>query len=223
MCAEDLGSEESTERIAALLAMLDHPAPVVPVSRIVAEAEARGRPGALRPLFRWAAAIALTFGAAGIALAAPGSPVLRWVRTVAVDLGLVPPPSPLPGSAPSPASPRPRSTAGIALSPAGRLVVVLTAAEGGAAARVSLTSGLEVGARAPSGAATFTTGSDRLLVELQGKGDTLTLTIPRLAARVEVFAGPTRVLVAARGSITTTLLPDSAGAYTISVPSVHAP
>jgi hypothetical protein len=219
MCPEDLGSEESTGGIAALLAMLDHPVPAVPLARIVAEAEARGRPGALRHVYRWAAAIALTCGAAGIAFAAPGSPVLRWVRAVAVDLGLAAPPSP-PAARPGP---RPRSAAGIALSPAGRLVVVLTAAEGGAAARVSLTGGLEVGARAPSGAATFTTGTDRLLVELQGKGDTLTLTIPRLAARVEVFAGPTRVLVAARGSITTTLLPDSAGGYTISVPSVHAP
>ena len=218
MCPDDLGSGESIERIATLLVALDHPVPDVPVSRIVAEAAARGRPGSWRPLFRWAAAIALICGAAGIAVATPGSPVLRWLRATAARLGVAPPPA----AAPARSEPHLRPTAGIALAATGRLIVVLSGAEPGAAARVAL-GGTEVEARAPSGAATFTTGSERLLVELQGSGDTLTLTIPVAAPRVEVFAGPARVLVATRGAITTSLLPDSAGTYTISVPSVPAP
>jgi hypothetical protein len=215
MCPDDLDSEH--DEITGLLARLDHPMPHVSVSMIIAKAVARRRAPATGTRLRWAAAIALMVGATGLALAAPGSPLRRWVTSVADGIGVARSHAPPPSITPQ------RPTAGIALSPAGRLIVILSATRSDAVARISLGGGAELEARAPSGAATFTTGPDRLLVELGGAGDTLTLTIPRSAARVEVLTANTRVLSAVRGTVTSSALRDSLGGYTVPVPSSRAP
>lgn len=215
MCPDDLApddprSEQPDDEIRVLLATLDHPVPALSVASIAATARARGPSRPARPFLRWAAAIALTVGAAGVALAAPGSPLLHWVETVAGRLGLAP------GVSQAPVSPPPtRASAGIALPPSDRLAIVISSAGPGAAARVSLADGSEVVVRAPASAASFTTGADRLLVDLGATGDTLTIEIPRTAPRVELFVGDARVLVAERGKIATAITPDPAGGYTV--------
>ena len=76
--------------------------------------------------------------------------------------------------------------------------------------------------RAPSGAATFTTDTDRLLVADRGAPDTFAIELPHSAPRVELLAGDQRILLAERGRITAGPRPDALGVYQLALPAARA-
>jgi hypothetical protein len=97
----------------------------------------------------------------------------------------------------------------------GRTLVVEFSSQPGGLATVALSNRPDVMVRAGAGAATFTTESDRLLIEGGVAPDTFAVEIPRDAPRVEIRASGRRVLLAERGSITTDAAADSGGMYRI--------
>jgi hypothetical protein len=193
----------------ALLRALDHPAPAITAESVAARARARGR---ARATFRWAAVIGLTLGAAGAAFAIPGSPLRGWVSAIATRLGGSPAARPADSVQTRVAD---RGSAGIAVAPGRSLIILFAGAGSGGLARVSLADRAEVVVRAPPGAATFTSATDRLVIEDRNASDTFAVEIPRSAPRVEIRIGGSPALVAERGRITAAGAPDSAGTYTL--------
>ncbi len=211
---DDHRAAEDLIEVRALLETIDHPVPAVSAASVIALARARRR----RQPSRWAAAILLTLGGAGAALAAPGSPVPGWVAAVAARLaGRTETPSAIPARAPA----ADRGSAGIAVAPGRALAVVFTSANAGGLVRVSIGDGDEVVVRAPAGAATFTAGTDRLIVEDRDAPDTFAIEIPRAAARVELLAGAERLLLAERGRVTGGIAPDTLSVYQVPLPAAR--
>jgi hypothetical protein len=201
--------DERMDEVNALLRALDHPVPTITAESLAARARARGRVGT--PL-RWAAAIGLALGAAGAAFAIPGSPLPGWVSTIATRLRGSTVARPV-DSVQTPVADR--GTAGIAVPPGRSLLILFAGAGSGGLARVSLADRAEVVVRAPTGAATFTSEADRLVIEDRNAPDTFAVEIPRSAPRVEIRVGGNPALVAERGRIVAAGAPDSAGTYTL--------
>jgi hypothetical protein len=176
------------------LTALDHRAPAISASAVV------GAPGSVarRPLvhatwMRWAAALVLGLGLAGVAYAAPGSPLREWIEGL-TEGG---------ASSPGPPTPDPAEASGgggVGVAPGDLLLVELSGVERGAAVRVRFTDLSELQAGGGSGRATFTLEPDRLLVGTLGT-DTIELEIPRTAPRVEVRTGGRVIAVAERGAL----------------------
>ena len=215
---EALPPEGSEDDIHGLLATLDHPVPPVLATEIAALADtrARVRTGRRRTALRWAAAVLLTVGLAGVAVAAPGSPVLRWLTALV---------APLRGRADRPAAApaaqgdgHTQETAGIAVSPGDRFSVLFAADPVGGVVLVSFGEREEVVVQARPGAARFATEPERLRIEARSAVDTFAIEIPRTAARVEIRAGGARLLMAERGRIVPALASDSLGRYRVSLP-----
>ena len=190
--------------IFALLARVDHALPAVD-PRVVFDrrASAAGQWG------RRAAAILVGAAIAGVAYAAPGSPVPglleRLVRSGDGVQG---------GPPPSEAEHRPPGGGGIAVEPTGGLVVDLAAAGEGAVATVALSDGDEVVVRAVEGTATFSSDPGRLSV-LGSAEALIEILIPRSAASVEVRIGAVPVFRKLADGAVTALPADSAGHYRI--------
>lgn len=173
-------SEE--DAVFALLARLDHPVPPVRVQTVLAR-ERRRRGGALR----WAAGMLLVIGLAGVAYAAPGSPVRRWLDDLAQRAPGRSDRAPFPANETSiPAF------GGIAVTPGESLVIAFDLTAGNGSVRVSLTDGAEVVVRAPSGAAEYTAGESRIQVTPRSDAATYDVEVPRTAARVEIRVGSER-------------------------------
>ncbi len=193
--------DDTMPDVIALLQTLDHPVPPVTAESVMiragAAAPARGR---VPPLARWAAAIVLAAGAAGVAYALPGSPVPRWIAALTSRLEARPERQPREAGG---AAARARESAGIAVAPGRDLVIVFSASTPGALARVTLGDGAEVVVRSPAGGATFTSDAGRLLIQGPGAPDTVTIEIPRGARRVEIRAGGARVFLKDGASIDT--------------------
>lgn len=195
-CRQRVADAEREEgEVFALLHRLDHPTPPIDVESIAAQAGAHGFAWG-----RWAAGILIAIGLAGGAYALPGSPIPRWVETVAAWIGgrpsqtsLVPAPTPAPES----------GVAGIAVDPGQTLLILFTVSEPDGHARVLLTDGSKVVVRGPGGAATFTTDAGRLVVENQGTSATFEIEIPRGAPRVEIRVGGNRIFLKDGPGITT--------------------
>jgi len=160
---------DDQEQLNALLHHLDHPVPSMGAEVVIAVAQARARQ-AVR--LRWAAAIVLGLGFAGVAYAMPGLPFKGWLQNLVSET---------PVQTPEPA------VGGVAVAPGARLVIVFTAAQTEAWARVSLTDSADVVVHAPSGAATFTAEVDRLVITNLGAPATYEILIPRGAPRVEIL------------------------------------
>ena len=164
--------------IDALLAALDEPPPPVSVESLLA----RGRTpaGAPRRHLRWAAGIALALGVAGAAYAAPGSPLPGWLGRIgeSIDRGA--------NGRPSAVVPVPAS-AGVAVDVGGPVVIRFAGRLAGYA-RVSLTDDSEVVTRSADGSTRFSSEPDQLLIE-HPSFDTLQVSVPRTAPRVEVVVG----------------------------------
>ncbi|MBA3521744.1 MAG: hypothetical protein H0T90_04475 [Gemmatimonadales bacterium] len=90
---------------------------------------------------------------------------------------------------------RDAGVAGVAATPGKAFVIHFELPDSAGAARVSLTEGEEVTVRAPSGAATFTSGAERLLVSNAGSGATFEIGIPRDAPRVEIRVAGGRIFL----------------------------
>jgi hypothetical protein len=130
----------------------------------------------------WAAVVLLALGVAGVAYAAPGSPLRQWAHAVAVWLR---------GETPQPEA----SGAGIAVAPGQNLIILFTSTQREGSARVSLTDRADVVVRAPVGAATFSLEADRLVIDNKHSRASFEIQIPRAARRVEIrVAGARRFL-----------------------------
>ena len=173
----------------ALLGALDHPVPQVDARAVIARAGQQRRSPAY---LRWAAAIALGLGLAGAAYALPGSPLRAWVRAL------------VHGAAPAPTQPPDSGFAGIAVAPGQGLSVVFAARQATGTADVRLTDSAEVVVRALTGAATFTSGADRLVIDNAGSDATFEIQIPRAAPRVEILVEGSSILLKAGDQITVT-------------------
>ncbi|MGH7567470.1 MAG: anti-sigma factor family protein [Gemmatimonadales bacterium] len=192
-CRERVAAAERDENeVHALLRAVDHPVPRLDPEAVAARVRAHGL---LAPRIRWAAGILLALGLAGVAYAAPGSPLRRWVRAVAERLG---------GGSSRPPAPAPPQTpdsgiAGIAVVPGRALVIRFTAPQTVGQAQVSLTDGAEVVVRAPIGAATFTSDVGQLVIDNRGSsgagGGNFAIQIPRAAPRVEIWVAEQRVFL----------------------------
>jgi hypothetical protein len=197
-------AEAEEGRIFALLTQVDHPMAALDPRMLLAERNvARGAWG------RRAAAVILGAAIAGTAYALPGSPLPRALdRLLGTEAGGR-------DTAPATRAEEPAAPpAGIAVSPAGGLVVQLVPEGEEAVATVELTGEDEVVVRAVSGTATFSSDPGRLTVRSSGPVR-LEIRIPRTATSVEVLAGSTPVFRNLAGGPVTRTPPDSMGRYTI--------
>jgi hypothetical protein len=191
----------------ALLGAVDHPVPVIAAGAI--ERKAHGRD--TRRL-KWAAGIVLALGIGGAAYAAPGSPL---PRLLSVLTGRVRPGVEV---SQSPSSPSPRGgagVAGVAIAPGQHLLIVFTSLQAAGEARVSLTDGAEAIVRAPSGAATFSSDADRLVIDNRGGTGTFEIQVPRAAPRVEILVDAMRRFLKEGDRITANEPPGAPGLYVI--------
>jgi len=197
----------------ALLHAVDDPAP----PRISAEAVAvraqaprvaPGPPVVDLAFLRRAAAILIVVGIAGAAYAVPGSPVREWVHAIVERMGGRPAPTPGPAPGESPAI-----GAGISVLPGQRLLILFQSAEGDGQVFVSLTDEPEVQVHAPTGAASFTSSADQLLIAVQDPSATFEVEIPRSAPWVEIQTGKGQVFLKEGERVTTKGSKDAVGGY----------
>jgi len=188
-CRERVSAAEREEaEVFALLGAVDHRVPAIGAQAIAVRARARGN----RRL-PWAAGIVVTLGIAGVAYAAPGSPLPRLVSALTAWVQ----PKPELSARPAPPPSAPASTvAGVAVVPGDRLLIVFTSSQVEGAAHVRLTDSAEVVVRAPSGAATFSSDTNRLVIDNRDGVGSFEIRIPRASPRVEILVdGAPRFLV----------------------------
>jgi len=181
------GAEKEEGEVATLLRQLDGPLPLVDADAIAVRAR-----GHELWWLRRAAGFVLVLGIAGAVYAMPGSPLRPWVRAVATWVGVRPDPAPpAPSLAPAPEP----QLAGIAVAPGKNLLIQFTSPQTAGGCRVSLTDGAEVVVRAPLGAATFTSGVDRLVIDNQGSAAVFEIEIPSAAPRIEIRVRDNRIFL----------------------------
>lgn len=208
-------AEREEAEVLQLLRHLDHPAPRVDPREIAARWRTPGLGWG-----RQAAAILLGLGLAGVAYAAPGSPVAGWVRAVAawVDGGPTQPAATPPAStqATDPAVP------GIAVSPGRRLVILFPLPPAKAEALVSLTDSADVVVRAVTGDASFSSEVDRLVIESRDSAAAFEIQVPRSAPWVEIRAAGSRIFLKQGPRVTTEKPPAPGGTYILRL-TPHGP
>jgi anti-sigma factor RsiW len=197
-CAECRAMVESEKRAAsqvyALLRALDHPPPQVDVEGVAARARVRTQDwgGALRR----AAMVLAVIGIVGAAYALPGSPLRAWVKAAVGWIEQNEREGGADSRRPAPRAEQPETRAsGIALAPGPSLVIEFTLVPNECRANVRLTEGAQLVVRDRSGSATFSSESDRLLVEARGSASAFEIEIPRDAPRVEIRAQGSRIFL----------------------------
>jgi hypothetical protein len=188
-----------------LLALLDRPIPERTAAEIVGVPAPRWR-----STVRWAASAALVAGLVGVAYAIPASPLPRWIASVAERFES--------REAPQPAHPVQQAVpeAGIAVPPGDRLLIAFDSAQAEGEAIVTLRpDAAEVTIRAPRGAATFTTGSNRLAVANAGSRASYTIEVPSAAPGVEIRVAGTRRFLKEGTRIGAPTADSAGGAYRI--------
>src|SRR5262245_42446028 len=160
--------------ISQSLAALDHAAPAIPATAVIARARST------RSALRWAAAIALLRFGAGALYAVPGSPLRHWIAALAGG-------GERPKQGPAPAGP----SAGIALDPGARFRVVFSSRAAGRVT-IALTDGAMIDARRLAGTARFTAEMDGLRIEPGTDSGEFAIDIPRTAPWVEVLVNDRR-------------------------------
>lgn len=182
---------------------LDHATP-----KVSAQMVSRSRRGA-RSRQRLAAGIVLALAAAGVAYAAPGSPLPRVVSRIIESVKGA---SGRQSSVPAIPSPGTAGEAGIVVSAGERLTIVFPPLQPGSEATVSLTEGPDVVVRALDGAA-FTSDFDRLLIDSVRPGGRFEIQVPRTAPLVEIQMGGRRLYLKKLSRIVADARPDSKGTY----------
>ncbi len=196
-CREQLAEAEREETlILGLLRQLDHAPPAVRADALIARAR-RGTPR----WARWAAGVLLSIAVAGVAYAAPGSPLPAWVDRVVAWVA---------GPAPAPAEPGP---AGVVVEAGARFTIVFEAEQERGMVVVSLTDGASVVVRRLGGAATFTSGVDHLAIANGGSTADYEIALPRGAPWVEIRVGERRVLLKDGPRVVTDAPVDAQGRY----------
>lgn len=196
--------------VSRLLGLLDDPIPRLDPEDVM-------HPG--RRVIGWGRRAALVFlglGLAGVAYAAPGSPVPGWLRSLATRAR--PAPTRSAPIAPQPAQSGDAGAAGIAVSPGERLAIVLPTPPAGASAYVSLSDTADVVVRVVGGKASFSSAIDRLLVGTPDSTAVFRILVPRTAFRVEIRAGGSRLFLKHSGRITASAEPSSDGVYVLRIP-----
>jgi hypothetical protein len=116
-------------------------------------------------------------------------------------------------------APAAAAPSGIAIDPGAALVIVFESPRFGAGTGgqvlVSLEDGAEVVVRAPRGAATFTTGTERLAIGEWDASARFEIVVPRSAPRVEIRVAAHTVFVKSRGDVSTAGVETGPGRYTI--------
>ena len=162
---------------------------------------------------RWLGRLAASIGAlaiAGIAFAAPGSPLPGLMRRVTQSTPAMPPATPSP-------TPEPATNPGIAVAPGRRLAIDVTRASGTAMATIAITDSAEVVLRAVGGHPSFSSGVDRVAIRNVESITALFIDIPRTAPYVEVRVDGRRVLVKEGLDVTTAARRDTTGRYRIAL------
>ena len=200
------GAQREEDAVLALLAQADRVPPSIELAAVVARARRR------RAMWtRWAASGLLAVGLAGAADAAAGFPVLSWVSALTARWSRAPGPEVAP-LAPVAAEP---AVGGVAVVPGSSFVVLFRSAQSAGEVRVTVTEGSDLVVRAPSGAATFTSDPDRVVIDNRGSTADFDIAIPRGTTRVEIRIGDRRVFLK-DGARIITVAPDS-GRYRIAL------
>jgi hypothetical protein len=197
-------AEEEEQWVLDRLRVLDHAAPLLSLAQVTASL-----PSPAVAWRRWAAGIVLFLAAAGVAYAAPGSPLPRVVERLISLLHRRDEPRAGGTTSPSVAAPQ----AGIAVDPGSRLTIVYRGDQPQSVAIVSLSDSREVIVSAAGGTSTFTADTDRLTIDHSGPPVTIQILIPRQAPRVEVYAGNRRIFLKQGSSIVSPASPDPPGRY----------
>lgn len=201
VCREQLAEAEQEETlILRLLRQLDHAPPAVQADALIARAR-RGTPR----WARWAAGVLLSIAVAGVAYAAPGSPLPAWVARV---VGWVA------GPRPAPAEP---GAAGVVVEPGERFTIVFEADQEQGSVAVSLTDGASVVVRRLGGSATFTSGVDHLSIANGGSTADYEIELPRGAPWVEIRLGARRLLFKDGPRVITNAPVDARGRYVLAL------
>ncbi len=205
------------ERVARLLATLDHAPPAIDAAHVIARARLQdptapgSRPASPRTWLRRAALIALTAGAAGAAWALPGSPVHGWMDRL-LGTGADAPVQRVPGEPQAEAA-----GGGVAIAPGLALTIQFTRAHRAARLHVSLIDGAEVEVEAIGGGVLFTDDPDdqRLVIDNAASDASFDVRIPRAAARVEIRVGEHTLFLKEGRRLITEVEPDSAGVWVL--------
>jgi hypothetical protein len=210
-CRRRVADAEREERwLFGRLGRLDHPVPAISARDVI-------NAGRRQPS-RWgrlAAGIALAVGTAGLAYAAPGSPLPGWVHRIAEVISPSHP-AVLETTPPSPA-PAPATQAGIAVDPGDRFLVELAPNQALDSDVVWLTDNPELTVRARGGITSFTSDVGRLGVTHTGAAWILEIQVPRAAPRVELRLGGHQVWLKDQAQIRSAASADAAGRYHVSL------
>jgi hypothetical protein len=201
-------AERERAEVTLLLGRLDCPIPLLSPDDVMARAGSAGLGWARR-----AAVVILGLGLAGVAYAAPGSPLPGWLRTLTgqADRAQETPPA----GPRAPAQADESVVSGIAVAPGSRLVIVFPSPPAGARAQVSLSDTSEVVVRALTGRASFSSGTDRLVVETADSAAAFQVVVPRTAPSLEIRAGETTLFRKHGSRITAATDSASGGTYLI--------
>ncbi len=217
--------QRDTSELSAELQLLDVAPPAVRAGALAMRARSR-RQRRVRML----AAASLFIGVAGIASAAPSSPVRQWLHALVERFGRTsesPSQSSTPAvrvDAPPPApSAAPRSTdaSGVALVPGPMLRIVFDSlpASGLLTVRLSDDSGVIV--RTSPGAAVFRSGATELRITTAVSDARFELQLPTNAGRVVVLEGRRTLLTKSGAVVTSAWSADSTGARRIPLGQVR--
>ena len=177
------------DEVHELLRHLDHPMTQVDVRDLMRPPQS----------VRWsrvgqAAAVLVMFGIAGVAFAAPGSPLSSWIVKV-VERAIhgssiehvVPPPPVAHVATPSVPTPSKPRISGVAVAPGPKLAIVFANTQSVGDLRVSLVDVAAVTVRTENGAATFTSSEGRLVVSNAGSQASFDIEVPVGAPRIEIL------------------------------------
>jgi hypothetical protein len=168
-----------------LLRYLDHQPPVVTAAEIAARARKTGD----RIRLRWAAGFILVAVLAGTAVAMPGSPVRGWLSSVTARLRGGPAPKAVDFA------PAPEEMAGIAIVPGTNFAIEFTRLQENGRLRVTFTDGDQVQVSAPSGAASFSSDPEKVVIDNQGSSADFAIELPRASPRIVIRVAGVRVLL----------------------------
>lgn len=213
VCRERLEQAGREEReIFGLLERLDHPTPSVDIAVFMRAA----RPAPAPDWKRKAAVIALMLGGAGVAYAAPGSPLPGWIRTIVESFTAqrVTGPPAAPAAAIDSTTP---TLSGLAVPAGTRLTVVFAAEQGSGTVTVRLTDGPDVVVRAVHGTAAFSTDVDRLTIANEGSAADYEIEVPRVAPSVELRVADRRMFLKRASHVESSVAPAGDGTYTFTL------
>lgn len=182
--AQALQEEKETHQ---LLRLADYPPPPVRAEDVAARAGASDSSWGMRR----AASIVAALAIAGAVYAAPGSPFPKWMNALMDWIQERPARNAtLPHSESSDSG-----TSGISVSPGDSLVIVFTSWQREGVLSVNLTDARDVIVRGPAHSATFTSGTDQLMVHNENSSASFEVEIPRDAQRIEIRVEDRTILV----------------------------